>query len=1029
MRSLSTYRNRCSRRWRIVLWLLAGSVGFLDVAYAIAPTRAMSQYIRDQWGPEQGFPRGPVYAITQTADGYLWIGTEAGLVRFDGLRFQLVTDESISVTSVLGLAADNEGNLWVRLQGPRLLRYRDGVFEDAMSRLGMPYSNVTVVCRGNEGGLLVARLEDGAITHRRGKFEVLTAATLPASSPVISLAQTPGGDIWMGTRDAGLFRLAGKQLSALTQGLPDTKINCLLPDGDRGLWVGTDNGIVRWSGTELTTTGIPASLNRLQALAIVRDRDANIWVGTDSRGLLRLNSQGVSSLHENRRWAGKAVTAVFEDREGSLWIGSADSIERLRDSVFVTYSPSENLPTDGNIPVFIDSENRMWFPPVDGGLWWVKGGQRGQVSKDGLDRDVVYSIAGRNRELWLGRQRGGLTQLRSENGSLTAKTFTQADGLAQNSVYSVHQSRDGTVWAGTLSGGVSRLQDGKFTTYTTANGLASNTVASILEGSDGTIWFGTPTGLSALSKGRWQSYPAAEGLTSLSVNCLLEDSGGVLWAGTSAGLAFRSPDGFRAVTGATASLREQILGIAEDRHGSLWMATSNHVLRVKRDKLLQGSLADGDIREYGLADGLRGVEGVKRHRSVLTDSLGRIWFSMNRGISVVDPARLVSTSAPTMVHLQTISADGTPIDLRGPVRISGGSQRITFAYAGLSLSVPERVRYRYWLEGFDRGWSEPTSAREAVYTNLSPALYRFRVVASNPEGIWNGTEAKLWVEIKPEFWQTWWFRLACGFVGVFAILGFYRLRLHQLAKQLDARFDERLAERTRIAQELHDTLLQGFLSASMQLHVATDQIPADSPAKPKLERVLQLMGKVIEEGRNALRGVRSSSGTSHDLEQAFSRIQQELAVDGQVEFRVIVEGRPRPLHPVIRDEVYRIGREAIVNAFRHSGAKSIEVELEHAAKQLRILVRDNGCGIDPQVLDVGREGHWGLSGMRERAERIGAGLKVWSGGIAAGTEVELSVPGHIAFQHQSPGRHLGWLARIYPRINRAGDPEVRRGTK
>jgi signal transduction histidine kinase len=238
----------------------------------------------------------------------------------------------------------------------------------------------------------------------------------------------------------------------------------------------------------------------------------------------------------------------------------------------------------------------------------------------------------------------------------------------------------------------------------------------------------------------------------------------------------------------------------------------------------------------------------------------------------------------------------------------------------------------------------------------------------------------------------------------------------QVHREVSLDSEERCSERTRIAQELHDTLLQGFISASMQLHVAADRLPADSPAKAPLGRVLQLMEQAIEEGRNAIQGLRSTRADSPDLEQAFSRIQQELAIENEepIDFRVIVEGRPRSLHPDIGDEVYRIGHEALVNAFRHSEAKSIEVELEYAAKQLRLVVRDNGCGMDPQFLQKGHEGHWGLTGMRERAERIGARLKVRSR-ATAGTEVELSVPNHVAFQHQSSPRPLGWLARVQPR--------------
>jgi signal transduction histidine kinase len=341
--------------------------------------------------------------------------------------------------------------------------------------------------------------------------------------------------------------------------------------------------------------------------------------------------------------------------------------------------------------------------------------------------------------------------------------------------------------------------------------------------------------------------------------------------------------------------------------------------------------------------------------------------------------------------------------MESTVHIPGGHQRITFSYIGLILSVPDRVRYRYRLDGFDRDWSQPVADREAIYTNLPPRSYRFQVMATNPDGVWSANAAALAIEVDPLLWQAWWFRSAIVAACMAAILAIYRMRLRQMTLRTNLRFQERLAERTRIAQELHDTLLQGFVSASMQVHVAADRLPEDSGVKPALTRAMELMRQVIEEGRNAVRGLRSTQSPSLDLEHAFARIQQEFVAGQQdeVKFRVIVDGEPRPLHPVLRDEVYKIGREALINAFRHAHAKKIEMELKYTSKRFCILVRDDGCGIDPSVVQLGREGHWGLTGMRERADRIGARLQVMSS-ASAGTEIELTVPGEVAFQHQTP---------------------------
>lgn len=999
---------------------------FVQAASALDPKEDISRYIRDQWSSEQGYPGGAVYAIAQS-DGYLWIGSAKGLVRFDGLNFSVIREENSLVLPegpILGLVADSADHLWIWPRSRSLVYYRDAKLQTFLPGLQHPETDVTAITRGKDGGILFSSLENGIFSYSHGKFVRLAPGTPLSTFLVISLAESSDGTVWIGTRDSGLFMLHAGRVSPVTPVLRDAKINCVLPVNDGKLWIGTDSGVVRWDGHKIVPMLSPPSLQHAQVLSMMQDGESNIWVGT-SRGLLRFTAHGeVTSEH----LGGEAVLALFEDREGNLWTGSEHGIERLRDTAFVTYGPANGLPSESNGPVYVDARDRTWFAPLNGGLYWLDRDKVGTISEAGLNKDVVYSLGGRKDELWVGRQQGGLTHLTPQNGGVSVETFTHAQGLAQNSVYSVYEARDGTVWAGTLSGGVSSFRNGKFRTYTIDNGLASNTVASILETSDGTIWFATANGLSALWDGRWLAYAIRDGLPSENVNCLFEDSTGVLWIGTSEGLAFFGSGHIQIVEGLESLLQDQILGIAEDRNGNLWIATSNRVLRVNRDKLVRGSLADGDVREYGLADGLRGVEGVKRHRSVVADPFGHIWFSLNRGLSVVDPSRVAATSAPAVVHIQSILVDGRPIALGQTIRIPANRQRITVGYAGLSLAVPERVRFKYTLEGFDRGWSQPVSTREANYTNLGPGSYRFHVIASNPDGVWNSADAGIGFEIQPAFWQTWWFRVSVVLACALCILVLYRLRLRGLTRQLNVRFEERLAERTRIARELHDTLLQGFLSASMQLHVAVDRLPPDSAAKSPLGRVLQLMSQVIQEGRNAVQGLRSPETGSLNMEQAFARIQQELGLQDDISFRVIVDGEPRPLHPVLRDEVYRIGREALVNAFRHSRASAIEMELEYAVSRFRVLVRDNGCGIDPELLLSGRDGHWGLPGMRERAERIGAKLRVWSR-PSAGTEVELAVPSHVAFQSDSSRRFGEWISRLYSRNSRAASPTSKNGNE
>ena len=594
------------------------------------------------------------------------------------------------------------------------------------------------------------------------------------------MAETADGKVWLGTLGDGLFFLTGGRATNVNAGLPDRKINSLLPIGEE-LWVGTDTGLYHGNGNGFRRLELPSFLGNVQVLSLLRDRDSNIWVGT-TRGLLRINAKGISFSEENELRGDGGINVLFEDREGNLWIGGARGLGRIRDSAFVTYSSVSDRRFEHNGPVYVDPEGRTWFAPAQGGLYVLQNGRVQPVTSI-PPNEVVYSISGRADVVWAGRQRGGLTRLQFRNGAIASQSYTEANGLAQNSAYAVYESRDGSVWAGTLNGGVSKFKDGHFTTYTTTNGLASNTVSSILETRDGAMWFATPSGLSSFSNGQWRTYTTVEGLPSPEVNCLFEDSSGTLWSGTSAGLAFLASNHFQVPHESPDVLREQILGMAEDKSGRFWIATSDHVLRVPRDKLLSGVVKAVDVREYDQADGLESTEGVKRSRSVVSDSAGRIWFSLSSGLSVVDPSQITDNSVPALPHIEAITADNNTANLAGSVRIPPSPRRITFEYTGLSLAVPGRIRFRYFLEGFDSSWSQPVAAREAVYTNLGPGSYRFRLVASNSEGLWNGPETAIAFNVAPAYYQTYWFRLSCVAAFIALLWALHRWRIHQLKSQ------------------------------------------------------------------------------------------------------------------------------------------------------------------------------------------------------------------------------------------------------
>src|SRR5262245_44333601 len=574
----------------------------------------MDQYIHDRWESDRGFPGGAVHGITQSTDGYLWIASAKGLVRFDGLVFRLLQISGLRTEqdpTVLAVAPDPSGGLWVQHRSAMLVRYQQGRFDEplpsVLSQLG---ASVTAMSASAGGGMLLAVLDHGVVRYKGGQLETVVSQQAMPASFVIAIAQTPDGDVWLGTRDSGLLRVHDGRLTPIVKGLPDQKINTLLVGEGNQLWIGTDDGVSLWNGVEVTHAGVDESLAHVGALAMIRDRDANIWIGTSSGRLRVVNRYGVASLDEHGRARRGAVTTVFEDRDRNLWIGTNRGIERLRDGLFTTYSAVQGLPTDTYGPIYLDGDRRAWIAPVAGGLYTISAQHVSPVRIAGLTNDVVYSISGGGGEIWLGRQRSGLTRLRAEGGAWAARTFTKAEGLAQDNVYAVHRSRDGTVWAGTLSAGLSRLEDGAFTTFTTSDGLASNTVAAIVEAADGGIWLATPNGVSHQSGTGWKRLATGDGLPSNDVNTLFEDSSHDIWIGTAAGLALARAGRVVAEFLPPEGLRRSVVGIVEDRAGSLWIATAESVLKVSRERLAANAATDADVREFGIADGLLGVEGV-----------------------------------------------------------------------------------------------------------------------------------------------------------------------------------------------------------------------------------------------------------------------------------------------------------------------------------------------------------------------------------------------------------------------------------
>jgi signal transduction histidine kinase len=995
---LNTYRRSL---------LISILVTFTQPLCALDPELSHEQYVHQSWNSTNGFPKGRVDAITQSIDGYLWIGTDEGLIRFDGQTFKQFRYSSQNESSpdhVLGLVADPDGKLWVRLLQPSLLRYGDGTFTAA--RLYPKHDPlVTAIGMGRNGSVLFASVSDGLFTSEGGSLRSLINKRLLPSSSATAIAETRPQDIWVGTSDSGLLHVDGGKTTTVTRGLPSAHITCLLTGADTQLFVGTASGLVRWDGHALTNTGLPAILRSKPISALTRDRDGNIWIGT-LQGLYRMDTLGNAVLQSNTH---SKITALFHDREGDVWAGSPNELERIKESSFGTYAEKGSHVTDEGGPVFANSRGQVWTSPNAGVLVRIEPSSMSDFHLPQFRGDRILSISGDRGRLLLGMERHGLQYLDLPSNEHIHAPIQQQCGALANPISTVHKSRDGSIWIGTVAGGVTHILDDRCTIYTTDDGLPSNTVYSIAEGADGTIWFGTPSGVCSFSHDRWRSYTVEDGLPSANVHAIFVDSSDVVWVGTLNGLAFlRSGRMIVSSSRATERLQNQIFGITQDQRGSLWIAAAQAVFRVDRANLLADTLHPEDVREFGPSDGLVDLQGVPTDPTILTDRSGTVWISRPGGVVSINTDRLRRTSVPTIVHISEVSVDGNAFDLSRPLNLRSNTKRLSIRYQGLNLSDPEQIQYRSKLDGFDHGWNDSGYSKEADYTNLSPGSYHFHVIASNSDQTWDGPEATLALTVIPTLWQTSWFRLIMAIALLIAAATAYNLRLMHLTKQVNLQFEARFAERNRIARDLHDTLLQSFQGLILRFQ-AVQNIFDEKPEKAKrsLEIAIEDAARAVTEGREAVQQLRTGDAST-SLVNMLTALGNELSVHAGglkvPSYRVLLEGEPRLLRPRLQDDLYRICREAVTNAFRHAQANQIELDIQYDPKGLRLRIRDDGMGMDSNIVSQGgRAGHWGLPGMRERAGAMNGRLEIWSD-ANRGTEIELTIPSHVAYARMVRGK-------------------------
>jgi signal transduction histidine kinase/ligand-binding sensor domain-containing protein len=999
--------TRKARRFKLSLLLACFLFFFLAAnAWAVDPSRRISQYAHSTWRIQDGSFSGAPNAITQTADGYLWIGTLHGLVRFDGVRFVpwVPPDGESLPTGIFSLLAASDGSLWIGT-GHHLAHWKDGVLVNYMDHLG----RINAILEDRNGTVWVtrSRVNDptgplcqvaGAKLLCHGQAEGIKS---PYAGPMVSDSE---GNIWIGSSDVLTRWQTGSSdtyvNSALksAQGLSGLQALAATPAGS--LWIGIGRhgaglGLQQFVQGVWKPFAIPKlNGNTLEVTALFLDRENSLWIGTTDQGVYRLSDGKVDRFFSADGLSSDSVSGFYEDREGNLWVATSEGIDCFRDIPVVSFSIREGLSANLVESVLADRDNNVWIGN-HGALDSLHDGNLTSIKRaNGLPGERVTSLLEDHAgQLWVGVD-NGLSVF--EQGKFIP--IKRRDGSPIGTIIALSEDRDDNIWAEAIGNPArlvrihnrSVLEEIPAPQIPVANSIAADP-------QDG-IWLGLANGdLARYRHGKLETVFVNHGQNSAVRQVLVNPDGSVLGA-TSAGLIGWQHGKLRTLTVQNGLRCDSVYGLISDSDHALWLYTACGLVQVSNlemHKWWEHAHAVVQTRIFDVFDGARPSLGSFQPR-VSRSPDGRLWFTNTNVVQMVDPAHLSGNVIPPPVRVEAIVADRKSYSFGGNLRLPPLARDLEIDYTALSFVAPQKVRFRYKLEGRDTAWQEPGTRRQAFYSDLRPGKYRFRVIACNNDGVWNTEGASLDFSVAPAWYQTNSFRVLC--LAAFCLIAWtiYRLRVRQIAKAISARFDERMHERTRMARDLHDTFLQTIQGSKLVADDALDRSTDPVRMRRAMEQLSAWLGRATEEGRAALNSLRTSTTETNDLAAAFRRAMEECRIHSSMETSLSVAGGARETHPIVRDEIYRIGYEAIRNACVHSQANQLRVELAYG-HDLALRISDNGVGVGPAIADGGKEGHFGLQGMRERAVRIAGKLTIVST-ANSGTEIKLVVPGGIIYR-------------------------------
>jgi signal transduction histidine kinase/ligand-binding sensor domain-containing protein len=1019
------FMNRSALSIRLLAALTVAVVAcyMAGQAFALDPQKVITQFNHRSWGAADGIDK--VYSIAQTRDGYLWIGAINGLFRFDGLRFTRWApgpgEPNLPYTPGAMLGS-KDGSLWLGgVSG--VFRLDPGTGRLSPYKGELPLSNVTRICETTDGVIWFAG--DKLARFANGKFEVLGPEWGLPRKAFKAIAEDHEGTLWVSILDPSQTPFSDGSFAFLPKGESRFQVSTQqfaaafqLQAGPVGtVWAApTRNSVkaLRHSGTDVV---IVSPAIEFASQDILFDRDGALWITTVNAGLRRLGNPKVLGIKSNdsrpandrfdkfQRNDGLSsdiVLCIFEDREGSIWIGTSSGVDCFRENKITSFSVREGLPFDQNLVLQCAVDGSIWagcYPQGfehlarDGGVFvdrkWLE--LQARTGPDTARTEVYCMLTTPQGQLLAGTGLGVI--MLHTNG--TGEFLAMPGGLQLNRVKAMTVDADGGLWLCDYEKGTYRIRGER------ADHISEILQKVIVAHGDyaGRVWFGHVDGsLGWYESGQYKRYA---GPLPGNVRAILSEPDGKVWFAGEGGLSFFNGKYFRALTRTNGLPKDDLFVALKDDLGSYWFAGMDAIFSATPENLEKALGSDGGLvcgEVLAFSDGLRGFIRPAVGYPALAHPLatkgpdGRLWFSTGGGLAMVNPRSIPENKTPPPVHIEKVVAGGKTYPKLNSLELPMGVRSCQIDYLGLSFSNPAKVRYRYKLENYDQDWVEAGPRRQALYSNLKPRKYRFQVVASNDDGVWNETGDSIEFVIPPAFYETAWFPPLCALPIGMAAWGLYRLRLARATARVKQQLEGQIKERKRIAQELHDTLLQGFTGIGLKLDAITAKLPESlGETKQQLQKILDLSDQYLTEARRSVWELRSTSlEKTDDFAKVLSEACGRILEGTGIRLSCSVIGDQRKLPVAIEDNLLRICEEAVTNAVKHARPTEVRVNLDFGSQKVVLRIKDNGCGFDPQGPEATKSGHFGLVGIQERVRAL-AGSVSLSSQPGKGTEITISV--------------------------------------